>query len=104
MGEDDDEREGQDDAQEEERVGEVMRFSRENQARVPRTRWKIMTERRKETSRRSPVLGLGLPRMRVSRRPCCHPTPCGSAICQADEYTTRDNGEVSQTLSGLSRG
>ncbi|EGI57139.1 hypothetical protein G5I_14609 [Acromyrmex echinatior] len=33
MGEDDDEREGQDDAQEEERVGEVMRFSRENQAK-----------------------------------------------------------------------
>ncbi|KYN40968.1 hypothetical protein ALC56_04561 [Trachymyrmex septentrionalis] len=29
MGEDDDEREGQDDAQEEERVGEVMQFSRE---------------------------------------------------------------------------
>lgn len=26
------------------------------------------------------------------------PAPCGSAICQAGEYTTRDNGEVSQTL------
>lgn len=37
MGEDDDEREGQE-AREAERAGEVMRFSRENRAKVPRTR------------------------------------------------------------------
>lgn len=101
MGEDDDERGGQD-ARERRNggVGKVMRFSRENRARVPRTRrGKIVTEKRKETQEGLPDLGSGLSRedksFETSRLP---PAPCGSAICQAGEYTTRDNGEVSQTL------
>lgn len=82
-----------------------MRFSRENRAKVPRTREeKIVAEKRKETRKVSRSWSWSLERGRefrdVSLLP---PASCGSAICQAGEYTTRDNGEVSQTLRTLSR-
>lgn len=83
-------------------TGKIMRFSRENRARMPRTRREGNSCRDEgEEDLRERSYG---ERMRVSRNGLLSPLTPLRAICQTGEYTSRDNTPKFRRRSGRYRG